>query len=279
MYSDPWTWRVMSIPVEAALRKEPEAAFIQSRVRDYALKGPIERAVSPKETIFSFTGRPEAYIERNIIVSYESTLGNLAQDLLWTPIAHPPTHRLRFRFLPVATHGVRVVNTASADAFWTISEMRVFSQGRELPRAPAWRLTAWPNGWEVQLAFDNSYATRWQTWQAMAPHDRVQIDFGRRELVDEVLLEGPPAWEARIQVEVLTERDRWVPLTDTPEQSEGDPPAGLRRAATRELKARGIGYLWVNDSGLTADDMKRYPNYWGITELGEANGARFYRIN
>jgi hypothetical protein len=279
MYCDSWNWRVNSIPARVALHKELEAAFIQHSIGDYALKGLIEQVVSPKEKIFSFAGRPEAYIDRHIVVGYESALGNLAQDMLWVPLAHPPAYQQRFSFLPVTTRAVRVVNIASADAFWTISEMRAFWQGRELPRSPGWRLSAWPNGWEVQLAFDNSYATRWSTWQAMAPHARVQIDFPRPEPIDEVVLECAPAWEARIQVEVLTERGRWVPLTDTPELAGVDPPSGMRRAATRELKARGIGYLWVNDSDSVAEDMKNYPNSWGITRLAEANGARFYRID
>ena len=59
------------------------------------------------------------------------------------------TLRLRFRFLPVTTRGVRVVQTASAEAFWSIAEMRVYNQGRELPRSPLWRLGAQPNGREA----------------------------------------------------------------------------------------------------------------------------------
>ena len=84
---------------------------------------------------------------------------------------------LNFKFLPVYTRGIRVVNIASGTDFWTVSEMRLRSQGRELPRSPAWRLSAWPNGWEAQLAFDNSYATRWSTWEAIAPHQRLQVEF------------------------------------------------------------------------------------------------------
>ena len=148
----------------------PLTPFILKSIPDYALKLPIEQQVPRGERIFSFAGRPEAYIDRDIIVSYESTLGNLANDILWTPQAHKPARAQHFKFLPVTTRGVRVVNIASATDFWTVAEMRLRSQGRELPRSPAWRLSAWPNGWEVPLAFDNSYATRWSTWEAIAPH-------------------------------------------------------------------------------------------------------------
>src|SRR5665811_2449488 len=90
------------------------------------------------------------------------------RDSLWSPQAHKPANAQHFKFLPVTTRGVRQVNIASGTDFWTVSEMRLRFQGRELTRSPAWRLSAWPNGWEVQLAFDNNYATRWSTWEALS---------------------------------------------------------------------------------------------------------------
>ena len=278
-YCDTWAWRVSSVPVEAALRWEPEVPYIARHLRDYALKVPIEQNVPLGQKIFSFAGRPEAYIDRDIVVQYESTLGNLAQDILQAPAAHPPKHRQRFSFLPVSTRGVRVLNIASAKSFWTVAEMRVWSQGRELPRAAGWRVSAWPNGWEAPLAFDNSYATRWSTWQAMPPRARLQIDFARAERIDAVLLECDPAWEARVQVEVLTDTGRWAAITDTVEQSTDDLPDGIRLAATRDVKALGIRYLWINDSDFCAEDMKNYAKFWAITQVAEGNGTRFYRID
>jgi hypothetical protein len=278
-YCDPWDWRISSFPGRVALRLDPVTPYILKNIGDYALKVPIELAVPRGERIFSFGGRPEAYIDRDIIVSYESTLGNLAQEILWTPQAHNPQHAQHFKFLPVTTRGVRVVNIASGTDFWTVSEMRLRSQGRELPRSPAWRLSAWPNGWQVQLAFDNSYATRWSTWEALAPHARLQVEFPATERVDEVVLECDPAWTARVQVEVLLDTGRWVPLTDTPELVKTDFAPGIRRAATREMKALGFRFLLVNEGDMVYADMKKYPTFWGVTQLAEANGTHFYRID
>jgi hypothetical protein len=278
-YCDHWAWRVASIPVKAALRQEPEWPFILQRAGDLALKGRIEQAVPAGQKIFSFAGRPEAYIDRDIVVQYESTLGNLVQDILQAPAAHPPKHVQAFQFLPVTARGVRVVNLAAAANFWTVAEMRIRSQGRELARSPKWRVSAWPNGWEAPLAFDNSYATRWSTWQAMSPGARLQAEFGKAETLDSVWLECDPAWEAKVQVEVLTARGLWVAITDTAERSTVDPPSGIRRAAIRDVKALGIRFLWINDADFCAADMKNYSKFWGITLLAEANGTRFYRID
>jgi hypothetical protein len=278
-YCDPWNWRISSFPMRAALRLDPEAPYILKNIGDYALKVPIELAVPSGERIFSCAGRPDAYIDRDIIVSYESTLGNLADDILLAPQAHKPEFAQHFKFLPVTTRGVRVVNIAKGTEFWTVSEMRLRSQGRELPRSSAWRLSAWPNGWEVPLAFDNNYATRWSTWEGIAPRARVQVELPTAQRLDEVVLEGGPAWTARLQVEVLLNTGRWVPLTDTPELVKTDFPLGIRRAATRELKALGFRFLLINDGDFVYADMKKYPTFWGVTQLAEANGTHFYRID
>src|ERR1039457_6637404 len=278
-WCDPWTWRITSFPVRAALRLDPEVPYLINHIGDLALKIPIELAVPPGERIFSFAGRPDAYIDRNIIVSYESTLGNLAQDILRAPQGHKPEHALHFKFLSVTTRGIRVVNSVNATDFWTVAEMRLRSQGRELPRSPDWRLSAWPNGWEVQLAFDNNYATRWSTWETVAPHNRIQVEFGAPQRVDEVVLECGPAWKAHLQVEVLVDSGRWVPLTDSVEIVKAEFAPGMRRAATRELKGLGFRFLLVNEGDLESVDMKKYPMFWGVTHLAEANGTHFFRID
>ena len=278
-YCDPWDWRISSFPDRVALRLDPVTPYILNSIGDYALKVPIELHVPRGERVFSFAGRPQAYIDRDIVVSYESTLGNLANDILWAPQAHNPATEEHFKFLPVTTRGVRVVNTAKGADFWTVAEMRLRSQGRELARSPGWRLSAWPNGWEAQLAFDNSYATRWSTWQDIAPHARLQVEFPTGQLVDEVVLECDPAWNAHLQVEVLAEGRRWVPITDTPEIVPRDAAPGIRRAATREMKALGLRYLLINKGDMVYEDMRKFPAFWGVTELAEANGTHFYRID
>ena len=134
VYCDPNAWRIRGLPVRAALRLEPESTYIAAHIGDYALKPAIERAVPPGGRIFSFAGRPAAYLDRDIIVGYESSLGEQVSQL-------------------------------------------------------------------------------------------------------------------------------------------------LHRHAAGEVKALGIGYLWINDSDGLAAGMKGDPKSWGITQLAEANGTTFYRID
>ena len=134
VYCDPNAWRIRGFPVRAALRLEPESTYITAHIGDYALKPAIEQDVPPGGRIFSFAGRPAAYFDRDIIVGYESSLGEEVSQL-------------------------------------------------------------------------------------------------------------------------------------------------LRRHATQEVKALGIGYLWINDSDSLAAGMKSDPKSWGISELADANGTTFYRID
>jgi len=278
-YCDPWSWRISNLPVRTALRLDPAYPFILKNIPDYGLKVAIELNVPKRERLFSFAGRPEAYIDRDIITSYESTLGNLVQEVLWTPQAHRPEHAQHFKFLPVITRGIRVRNSAYGTEFWTVAEMRLRSQGRELPRSSAWRVSASPNGFEAPLAFDNSYATRWSTWESIAPFQRLQVELPSAQPIDEVVLECAPAWHAHLQVEILVGSGSWVPITDTLNVDKPDLPTGIRRAAARDVKALGFRYLLINQGDLVYEDMRKYAKYWGITELAEANGTHLFRID
>jgi len=81
-YCDPNAWRVHGFQVRAALRLEPESQYLTSHVEDYALKDAIHRAVRSDHRIFSFAGRAAAYIDRDIIVGYESSQGMRIQEAL-----------------------------------------------------------------------------------------------------------------------------------------------------------------------------------------------------
>jgi hypothetical protein len=35
----------------------------------------------------------------------------------------------------------------------------------------------------------------------------------------------------------------------------------------------------INDTDSIAADLARYPEYWGVTEIGRAGVVRLYRIN
>jgi hypothetical protein len=54
--------------------------------------------------------------------------------------------------------------------------------------------------------------------------------------------------------------------------------ANLRRAATAELKARGIQYVLIRPEDPAADDYFRYAAAWGLSLAGQNRGVHLYRI-
>jgi hypothetical protein len=279
-YADNTAWRVTGIPLAAALRIEPEAKYLNDHLRDYPLKAVIDTLTPRQARIFSLDSVAEAYLDRTFVIGYESALGNLATELLAAPLDNHvrPADRQRFQFLPVRTGAVRVLQRADAPGYWSINEMHVALQGRELARSAAWRVKAWPNGWEAPLAFDNSYATRWSSWQDTGYGMYLAIDFDRPEMIDEVWLDHASAPGPKVEVDILNGRREWIPLTDFSETRPLDVPSGLRRAATLGLKSKGITYLLVRNTDFFADDMQTHASFWGVTELRRTERASLYLI-
>jgi len=89
--------------------------------------------------------------------------------------------------------------------------MRIYSHAKELARAPAWRLRANPNPWGVQLAFDNTPVTRWRSWHKLFPGMFLEVDFGRAESVDMVVLEASrDEYQVRLRLEGQGADGKWT---------------------------------------------------------------------
>jgi hypothetical protein len=162
---------------------------------------------------------------------------------------------------------------------WSVAEFRVWNQGKELARAPEWRLTAKPNPWDVQLAFDNTQATRWRSWQPAEPGMFIEVDFGAPQSVDEVTLEVPGDWrEPRIRMEGMDESGKWSTLSEKAVVAVRGIQENLRLAATNELKARGVRYLLIGNDDIGAEDFQQRAAYWGIRLLDERGYMRLYVI-
>ena len=167
LYCAPGTWRLAKVSPKAALRIQPEEDYLNGNL-GYDMARIIQSSVPANAKVLTFSQPGTAYTSRQILVGYEGAFNELLQDILWTPMFRDfqPTRILTFQFPPRELRRVRVVQTASVpEAQWSVAELRVFAGGRELPRDPDWRLTAHPNPWDVQLAFDNSPVTRWRSWQ------------------------------------------------------------------------------------------------------------------
>ncbi len=283
-YCDQWAMRLDKIPVRAALRLQKEDDYLKQKMWGYPIARMVEEFVPPESKILCFSAPPEAYCSREILVGYQGAFNQNMVDLLSAPLMGDwlPTRRLTFRFAPRNLRRLRVVQTAGGSPeSWSVNELRVFRGDTELPREAQWRLSARPNTWEVQAAFDGNPLSRWRSWQPLFPGMWVQVDFGRLESVDRVVIHASPdhhnvqlALEGQIQVNVP-----WEKLAGSPEMTITAQTPNARRIATSELKWNGIEYVLINESDGIAADIKKDPKEWGLSLAGEMNNTRLYRID
>lgn len=274
-------YRIEQIPVRAALRLQSEQDYL-SQDPQYLAVLMIGSKVLRTDPIFAINQGGQSYLQRDLRTGYESAENEVLQDILWTPVLPQlqPRRLFRFDFAPRDLRKLRVVQTANLpDNQWSISEMRVFNGPTELKRDPAWRLTAHPNPWDVQLAFDNDPVTRWRTWQPAAPGMYVEVDFGKLQMVSAATVDAADDnGDIKLKLEGMGADGNWTTLSDRPIQSRQNIRASMRLAATTELKARGIRYVVIKSDNPGAEDYRRYPAYWGLTLVGSSGDTRLFRI-
>jgi hypothetical protein len=281
LYCSPAGWRLIKVSPQAAFRIQPQEAYLKGQP-PYVLAQMLEDLVPAGAKVFVFTQPAASYTSRQMLVGYESAFNELLQDILWIPMFRDfqPTRILTFQFPQRELRKVRVVQTASLpEGQWSVSELRVFANGHELPRDGEWRLTAHPNPWDVQLAFDNSPVTRWRTWQPPAPGMYLEIDFARNRKLDSVVVESSGDTSVtKIKLEGLGDDGKWTTIAGAPDESVRPSRVSLRQAATAELKSRGIRYLLITDDNIGANDFQLYSKLWGMTSIAQRGTARLYYI-
>jgi hypothetical protein len=174
---------------------------------------------------------------------------------------------------------LRVVQTAGGHPdVWSISELRILFEGRDLTREPSWRLRADPNPWDVQSAFDNSPVTRWSAAESIRPGMSVEVDLAQPRLIDAVRLEcSSDQYQVRLKLEMMDASGRWVAIGGEPSDTEAKPLGGLRRAAIEELKRANVDYLLVDDQDYGAADFRNRTAEWGLQLIDDKGGVKLYK--
>ncbi len=283
-YANRYAWRIDSFPLQAALRRIPEDVYLRASLGTYPMARMVEDHVPPGERVLSLNGFSQVYTSRDVLVSFQASFNAMLADSLYTGWMEElqPSRTFVFRFPERSMRRVRLLQTARAKSLpeWSVHELRFLDGGVELPRTPVWRLRAFPNPWEVQLAFDNSPVTRWKSAEAPAPGMYLDADFGRMEAVDEVRVESSHENQGpiRLQVETMDPQGRWVKVADSPDERPLHVRAVMRRSATYEMQARGVHYLMIQDDDLGAGDFRREAESWGLTVVATVPGATLYQV-
>ena len=281
-YADEHAWRLDRFPLRAALRRVEPDAFLTSVLPEYRAARMIDGNVPAGEGVLTQSGLPDAYIDREVRVSFQSASNEVLLDMFhmgWN-VGIQPIRAHLFQFPETVSRRMRVQQIASAPAAeqWNVHELRFFHKGVELPRRPEWRLQAWPMPWDVQRAFDNSGATRWRSWETASPGMYLDVDFGREETVDEIRVEtSADSVSVRMQPEVMNAAGTWEPLPAQLQSIDVAPNPNSRRMATSEMHRLGLNYILLFDTDFGAEDVRQDPEAWGLTEIASVPGSRLYK--
>ena len=285
-YCDPYAWRLETMPWKAALRIIPEDQYLRDHSWAYSAARLVDANVPKGQPVLGTGGVAFAYSEREFLIDTQSAPSQISVDALnvgWNADYQPSVVEV-FRLQDLNVRRLRLVQTAKVASEWVqwgVHEMRFYHRGSEIKRNAGWRLRAWPNPWEVQLAFDGSLATRWRTWEAAKLGDYIEVDFGEDEHVDEVRVYTSPEDSAvQTAVETPDQNGNWHQAAQNPQIENNDlTHYSLRLAATYEMKQRGLEYLELTDNFAGASDFADDPAAWGLTKIAAGFGLRLYKIN
>lgn len=259
----------------AALRLTPEPDYLARHVDAYDFGKLLDAKLALGDRVFSFRTFQLEYHSRAVLVEWQSALGVRLGESLRAAIdrSYQSTHRYIFSFPPVSARTIRLFRSGpNQPTDWSISELRIFDQGSELPRAPGWRLRASPNPWDVQLAFDNSPLTRWASRRESAPGMFIAVDFGEARRLDCVTIDSvDPESEMTLQADGTTVPSR-IELLDN------SMPPGLRRAAIENLERQNVQALAIHDLDPGARDFLARQAQWGIELVGTSGRFSLYRL-
>jgi hypothetical protein len=282
-YALPHAWHLLKVPYREALRMKKQDEYLNSHLIYDDEERMIEQKTAPGSTVFMFRSIPEAYTSRRLLTVWQSTENQISGRILQAA-SDPqlvPARRIRFTFHEQTLRAIRVMQIAKpgGGVLWTIHELRLFDGARELPRNPAWRLTANPYPWGIQDAFDNSLITLWRSGRQLQLGDTAEVDFHHDERLDTLLIEtSSDQPEQGLCVEGEDARRQWTQVADTPLTYTAPVPLGLRRAAAEELKRRGIDYVLAFEDEAETDDMRRDPAKWGVRQVGQTQLTRLFQL-
>jgi hypothetical protein len=279
---DTGAWRIDRLRWKQALRIESEDGYLRRMLPGYGMAQLVNQHVPSNGRVLTYGGVAEAYCEREILTCYQGGLNNMLCET-WasgTQEYYLPARHWNFSFAEARAQKLRVVQTATNDDVWSVSEVRVLSPGGEIQRDPKWRIKASPNPWDVQLAFDGCPTTRWRAWQNSTPGLYLEIDFTGPTTVSGVIasISGDnPATTGRVDIE--TSPGRWQTVADKPVETPAPKVVNARRNAIDDIKRYGITHLVVDRNEFISFDLFRNQAAWGITLVGETDNGRLYRLD
>jgi len=284
LYHREYTWRLQRIPWRAALRLQPERDYLESLQPGYRVARLVQEHTQPGDRIFALTPAPGAYTDREVLEYWHSAQAEQLSDTLRLALApNAALFDVRAGWSPRPIWGLRIRMPQASAIEWVIHDISLFSGDYRIFASPQWQLRAWPNAWELPLAFDDNRATRWRTWEPIRAGMYVEADFDRPQILGGALMTSPTAFFP-LPFEFYgrgRERDRWYLLTNHPVVTAGT-VGDVRMAATRAVRNAGFRYILVysgsEGNGPLGTAMAEHAPEWGLEKAAELGPVVLFRI-
>jgi len=276
------SFRLRSFPLMAALRIEPQAKYLAREIPEYQVARAIEKSTPNDARIFSFDAVANAYLPRNVTVSWQSAEGERMRDALYDSFYPGGLYQRRGRWPAEPLLGIRFRLPAAAESEWDVSEVEIYSKGKRVPAAGGWTLIAQPNSWEAPLALDNNYATRWRTWRPIEADTTFEIGFARSVIADGVaLVSRTPSQGVPLEIWVKPTDEDWRLVANSP-PTEVSPAVPRRPEGIAALRRDGFGYIFApvegGGEGRIGADMLANASDWGLEAVARVGSSALFRI-
>ena len=281
LYHPANVWRLERIPWRAALRVQPEQDYLAKLLPTYSVARMLAENTQPDDRIFSLTEVPKAYTDRETLEFWHSAEADRLSDALYTALTQPGLSSIRADWTRRPLDALRIRVSRPSPLEWVIHKIQLFSGARQVFATPQWELRAWPNPWELPLAFEENRAARWRTWEPVRAGMYVEMDFGAAQPLSAAVLLSPSE-DAPLALEFYGRQGReWKLLTKQVTVAER-PMGNIRWSAAKVILHAGFRYILASSgaegNGPLGADMLAHTEEWGLQKVAEHGPDVLFRI-
>jgi hypothetical protein len=266
LYS-PRVLQLRDFPLSAALRIETEQEYLNRTSLDYRNAKMVEEHTPPDARIFDLIGAHAVYANREFVGFWNSALAaRLLEGLEFARTKNGPLLAAtvaQFEAAPVC--GFRIVRTRNTIQPWSVNAIDLRLGSQPIESRASWEAGVSTNPWEIALAFDRNYVSRWSTRKHAERGEFLKVSIDSPVTADSLRILWPAEDQAAHMRVDICEKGQWKTL---PTKTVVGPELNLRPAAVAMLKQAGITHILASASyegiGMLGDRMVNESGDWNL---------------
>lgn len=277
-----YAFRLHEFPIAAALRVEPEVAYLKRHLDDYTVAKMIEANTPPDAKILGLISVANAYLARDVRVSWQSAESDRLLDSLRHALeSTAPLEEWHAAWPLESLQALRFRVPGPSLSESEIDEVRIYSGADLVYPSPHWQLRAWPNRWEAPLVFDDNLATGWRTWESTRAGMFLEVRFDHLQTISSAVVYSPsPDHGVSLDVYGQSAKGHWRALGAA--QVQPHPRENLRIDAGLAIRHAGYRFLLAATGGggstPAGNALLGHEADWGMERVAYAGPYYLYRV-